>query len=365
MVTKDDFVAASVHHQVGDLRDVQLAMNHDTVAHARAVSSGMLLQWDHKAAAPDPFNGWQDQGGSLRKSGTKVNRAKVSGALYSILEKQPGYSFFIDMADHRARSLVTPSGQAAPVFCFNRKKTNGQGRILWPLAGYQDHGSDEFLGGPNLRGVPWSEKQPVVAWRGSAGGWARLGKHGQGRMIRMHALLKRYQRQELSKVEAERALLTVDRHKLLAACQDDNRFDLGYTHFGPFDMDQMPLIGDFKRDRIARHDFGRFKYLAVLPGADVGSNFYWVMNSNSLGLVMTPEFDSFASVHFKPWEHYVPFRRDLRDLEQNLAWCEDHPDECQAMVQRANEMCAFLADGDLREEILGRVVHGVGAQLAM
>lgn len=365
MVTRDEFIAASVRHQVGDLGDVQLAMNDATIAHARAVSSGMLLQWDHNIAAPDPFNGWLVNRGELRKSGTKVNRVKVAGALSSILAHQPDFSFMIDMADHRARSLVTADGQAAPVFCFNRKKANGQGRILWPLAGYQDHGSDEFLGGANLRDIPWSEKRSVVAWRGSAGGWARLGKHGHGRMIRMHALLKKHQRGEISETDTARALLTVDRHKLLAACQDDPRFDLGYTHFGPFDLDQMPLIGSFRRDRIARPEFGRFKYLAVLPGADVGSNFYWVMNSNSLGLVMTPEFDSFASAHFKPWEHYVPFRRDLRDLEQNLAWCEDHPAECQNMVQRANAVCALLADPELRDHIMGRVVRQVGAQLAI
>lgn len=364
MISEGEFVERSVQHQIGDLSAVSLAMCEETIERAKSVSSGMALQWDHAIGAPDPYNGWIAPDGILRKTGNKVNREKVNGALTGILQFKPEFSFFVDMADHRARSLVTEGNRAAPVFCFNRRTKASQGRILWPLAGYQDHASPEFLGESSLRDIPWDEKEGMVVWRGSAGGWARLGKYGRGGMIRMHALLGRYARGDIGLEDTERALMTIPRHRFVVEAQSNPAFDVGYTHFGGHDFDSMPLVGEFKRSRVNRTDFGRFKYLAVLPGADIGSNFYWVMNSSSLGLVVTPEFDSFASAHFKPWEHYVPVRSDLGDLDTNLRWCEDNQEKCQAMVRRANEVCDLLADGELRRRILGEVVARVGAHLA-
>lgn len=360
MISEDDFVQASIRHQVGDLSNTTPKMNDQTIGLVHSASSGMTLQWDHVTQEPAPFNGWKFVNGRLRKTGGKVNRDKVKGALWGIRRHAPDYSFFVDMADHRARSFLTDAGEAAPVFCFNRPKSKPEGKILWPLSGYQDLGTADFLGLEDLRQIKWEDKVAKVCWRGSAGGWARLGKYGRGRMIRMHVLLNKNRKGEFSDEETGQALLTVDRHRFIVAGFDHPDFDVGYTQFGLHDFDIFPQLNGLRKDRLSMPDQTRFKYLAVLPGADIGSNFYWVMNSSSLGFVMDTDYESFASVHFKPWEHYVPIRTDLNDLEQNMEWCDTHPKECKAMIANANSVCELLGRSDLREKILRGVVEEVG-----
>ena len=363
MPKKSDFVEASIRHQVGDLGKAAFKMNDQTIELAKSALSGMALIWNHTTKTVDPHNGWMLEGTRLKKSGAKVNRDKVKGALWGIRQCSPDYSFFIDMADHRARSLATDEREAAPVFCFNRPNEKPEGKVLWPLPGYQDLGTNDFLGSDDIRDIAWSDKLPKVCWRGSAGGWAQLGKYGRGRMIRMHALLNKNKKNEISNEDAERALLTVDRHRFIATRFDHPDFDIGYTQFGLHDFDSYPLIGGLKKNRLSLIEQTKFRYLAVLPGADIGSNFYWVLNSSSLGFVMETDYESFASGHFKPWEHYVPVRADLSDLETNFAWCESHPDECKEMVRKANEVCVMLSNAELRKRVLQGVVEEVGRQL--
>jgi hypothetical protein len=264
------------------------------------------------------------------------------------------------MADHRARSLVTDEAKAAPVFCFNRPASKPEGKVLWPLAGYHDVGNAGFLGNDDIRSIPWSEKKSKICWRGSAGGWARLGKYGRGRMIRMHALLNKNTRGEISDADTERALMTIGRHRFIRNGFDQPNHDVGYTQFGLHDFDSFPMIGGLKKERLSLFEQTKSKYVAVLPGADIGSNFYWVLNSSSLGVVMDTDYDSFASVHFKPWVHYVPVRADLSDVEQNFNWCQENPKECQHMVKRANSVCRLLANESLRDQVLKGVVDEVG-----
>lgn len=363
MISRDEFVEASIAHQLGDLSNVCLSTNLSAMNYAKSASSGMTVSWDHHRNTPDGHNGWLMADRRLRKTGNKVNRAKVAGALGQILERSPSYDFLVDMADHRARNLVMENGHCAPVFCFNRKIGAHSGRILWPLPEYQDLGSDEFLGGTELRNIPWAQKSPNVVWRGTAGNWGRLGKYGRGRPIRLYALLKKHKSGQFTLEETQRTMMTMERQRFLFERYDDPRFDIGYTNFGDYDLDAEPLLQPFRKSRMARADQCAFKYLAVLPGSDVGSNFYWVMNSSSLGLVMEHEFESFASAHFKPWVHFVPFKKDLSDLNERLAWCDANQDACQKMIKRANAVCDLLADGTLRAEILDKIVSTVGAHI--
>ncbi len=87
------------------------------------------------------------------------------------------------------------------------------------------------------------------------------------------------------------------------------------------------------------------------------------MNSGSLALVMESPFETFGSCHFRPWEHYVPFREDMADFETAFAWCEAHQAECQAMTERTAEVCALLARADLRLEISRAVVGAISRAL--
>ena len=128
-------------------------------------------------------------------------------------------------------------------------------------------------------------------------------------------------------------------------------------------ISETPLHEHLERPRLSPEDMQQFRYIAVLRGNDVGSSFYWTMNSGSVGFVQDTPYKTFASGHFRPWEHYIPFAEDGSDLPDKLDWAEAHQLECRAMVRRAATVCALLGRVNLRAEVLAAVIRRVGERV--
>lgn len=361
-MTEAEFVASSIAHQLGDGTGRWVA-EAETRAFAFAAGSGSTLGWNAAEARPYPDNGWRLEGGELRPGHRSVNPAKAEGTLRQLLAAGADFDLLIDMQDRRMRNLVLPDGRLHPVVSFNRLG-DATGRVLWPLPGYQDLGSPEFLGDLDPAAVPWAQKLDRFAWRGIHGG--RENPKGDARREgkRLRPLLRAHAAGAIGAAEIEARLNTFPRHRFVARYADDPRADVGFVDGNGFTLAEEPMLAPLARPRVTRAAFQHFRYLVVLRGLDIGSSFFWTMNSGSLGLVMETPFQSFASVHFRPFEHYVPFREDLADFEDRLAWCHDHPAECQEMVRRAGAVCRLLDRADLRAAVLGGVVDGMRARLS-
>lgn len=363
MTDRKSFIYASVAFQCSPEDGVKMRVTPSSLDYAQRALSGMAIVWDHKTQQPTAHNGWFVKRNKIKKKGHGVNMTKALGALNEILSFSPDFTFIVDMADHRARSIVDANGHSAPVFCFNRPKSKRSGKILWPLPSYQDLGTDAFLGPPNLREFAFEDKIPKVIWRGSAGTWTQLGKFGRGKMKRLFPLLRDYENQKFTLNETKAALLTNLRHRFIENNRHNPQFDVGYTNATDRPGHTYSLLAEYEKEKVSQQNQTKFKYIAVLPGGDVASNFYWIMNSSSLGLVMEADFDSFASQHFKPWEHYVPVKQDLSDLSENLAWCDDNPDKVKSMIRNANEICDMLSDAGMRQSILNGVIRATEERL--
>jgi len=235
--------------------------------------------------------------------------------------------------------------------------------VLWPLAGFHDAGSRGFLGHLDPGRIAWEDKLPKAVWRGGTGGRAMGSSAGRGEGMRLISALRRYQAGTLGRRKLERVICGTHRWQVLDRVKDDPRFDLGFVDSADYVISETPLHQHPERPRLAPEEMQRFRYIAVLRGNDVGSSFYWTMNSGSVGLVQDTPYETFASGHFRPWEHYIPFAEDGRDLPARLEWAESHPQECRAMVRRATAVCALLGRADLRAAVLGGVVRRVGAGL--
>lgn len=360
-----EFVEASVAHQLGDPASRILSLAPHAQDFAQAVSSKMSLAWDHAGQSPLPLNDWapaRDQRPVWRVKNSKHRNAhKVIFALRDVLHAGADFDFLIDMQDHRTRNLITPDGVVAPVLSFNRPIGKTTGHILWPLPHYHDVDGSEFLGHLDPNRVAWRDKKDIAVWRGGPGNRGRLRRGGNP--IRMRPLLQRYQSGALSREDTLTILTTMPRYRFLNRWIDDPRFDIGYTNSDGFVLAEEPFLDVLERPKIPRENFQDYKYIFVLPGSDVGSSFYWTMNSGSVGLVIDCDFETFASHHFKPWEHYVPVRRDQANIDRAMRWCARNQDECQAMAKRAQEVCKYLADGDLRDQVCRGVVKGIRQQL--
>lgn len=50
----------------------------------------------------------------------------------------------------------------------------------------------------------------------------------------------------------------------------------------------------------------------------------------------SPYYEHFYH-QLKPWEHYVPVRRDLSDLKERVLWAQEHDDEAYRIAQNARK----------------------------
>ena len=139
-----------------------------------------------------------------------------------------------------------------------------------------------------------------------------------------------------------------------------------------------------RRAQLLRH-----RYLLSLEGNDVASNLKWLMGHNSVvvmppptvetwlleGLLRcgpapisrtdVPSSSSWVAVLMcgparfvfarRPWVHYVPVRRDARDVPAVLAWMRTHEEACLQIVANANAWVEEIMRGS--GEAVVRVVR--------
>ena len=298
--------------------------------------------------------------GRLSKDAKKLG-PKTFGALNTILAQNPNFGFVVDMQDRRLRSIVDEGCAPFPVFGFNRAGDD-QNRLLWPLPTYHEFESPHFLKDMYPQHVPWRDKKACMVWRGITTGRAAGQSAGRGEGIRVKAALRRYNEGKIGERRLQRIISTAPRYRLVSLVQDNPRYDFGFVDGDGYIIAQTPLHSHLERPRLTRQEMQTYRYIAVLRGVDVGSSFYWVMNSGSVGFVQNTPFHTFASAHFEPWQHYIPFCEDGSDLDAHFDWAENHQKECQEITVRAATVSTLLGREDLRKSILAAVVAQLNAR---
>jgi hypothetical protein len=356
-MTEAEFVQRSVEHQRGA---GGFCLDEAARALAEEAASGAALSWDARAGLPRGLNGWAvgPEGTGFVQVGGSSTEEKCTRTLEELRAAGLDFDLVVDMQDRRVRTLRMADRDPFPTVSFNRL-VGYSDRILWPLPLYHDLGSDGFLGNIDPKAVAWRDKDSRIVWRGIPGGRSSPKGKVHREKLRLFVVLKRHAAGEIDTAEALALISTFPRHRFVERMQNDPRADVGFISRKGIKLPEQPLLAHLERPRISREAMQRSKYLAVVRGNDLASSFYWTMNSGSLGLVMDSPFESFGSCHFKPWEHYVPFREDMSDFDAAYAWCEAHQPECEAMSQRAAEVCRLLARADLRQEIARGVVAEV------
>lgn len=81
-----------------------------------------------------------------------------------------------------------------------------------------------------------------------------------------------------------------------------------------------------------------YKFILCLEGYDVASNLKWVMNSNSIAVMPEPKFETwFMEGLLIPDLHYIKIKDDFSDLEDRLQYFINNPQECEKILQHAND----------------------------
>ena len=82
----------------------------------------------------------------------------------------------------------------------------------------------------------------------------------------------------------------------------------------------------------------RYRYILAIEGNDVASNLKWVLSSNSIAVMPRPTFETwFQEGCLVPNVHYIEIRPDYADLEDRLAYYNEHPEELDAIRNAAHQ----------------------------
>lgn len=93
------------------------------------------------------------------------------------------------------------------------------------------------------------------------------------------------------------------------------------------------------------YDHIQYKYLIDIDGNSCTySRLFWILLSNSLCIKQVSDNEQWYYGELKPYTHYLPFKTDMSDLAEQIAWAENHPEEVKLMICNANRFvkeCLF------------------------
>lgn len=191
--------------------------------------------------------------------------------------------------------------------------------ILWPLNDYD---------GTNLiqDNICWDNKQNKIFWRGGTTG------HNIEHRIQPVIKINSFKHQQI-----------------------DVKFSYVIQGKGGY------MTGDILGDYIGMESWFNYKYILNLEGNDYSSSFPFILNSNSLALHTYPF--RYETILFgddiQPWVHFVPVKQDCSDIVEKLQWCEEHQEECKAIISRANAYILPYKNKQCYDNILCKIVQSL------
>lgn len=209
--------------------------------------------------------------------------------------------FIIDLWD------ISP-GSSVPIFTFSKDRSNAR-TVLFP-----DHQSFAFLLDGTISDVEknmhtWETKKSILFWRGSPHDlWSWSG----------------------SVWEAPRV-------KLAALAQQHRNIDAKFTYYQEMDKRYQTVRSRFgTASSIKPADQTAYRYLLAMDGVTAPfSGNLWPLFSGSVLLKQESDKVQWYYHMLKPYEHYVPVKRDLSNLVHVLDWLHEHDAQAKVIAQNA------------------------------
>jgi len=149
--------------------------------------------------------------------------------------------------------------------------------------------------------IPFMEKKDVLVWRGADTGYG-FGNNIPPRDVSRQLLVEKFHDSANPQIDIGLSQVKPERNEGLAA------------YLKPV-MSQAEQL--------------RHKYILSVEGNDVATNLKWVLYSNSVPFCPPFEIQSWIlEDRLEPWEHFIPVRPDFSDLEEKVAWADNHPERC-------------------------------------
>jgi len=297
----------------------------------------------------DPGNGWRRHLRREERRGNEAIRAgRYADQLNDLYDGGLRSPVLIDMKD-----AILDSNDEFPCFQYVRRP-GAINSILWPLRRVHNLGSTEFCGPPDPQECPFRDKKPVVFWRGIIRGFST---HG-GKRTNIKSILKGYLEKTISHDLLLAHLQTVPRYKFVSKYFGRPGFDVGFTE----EKDRQPFrkvedVEKYRKPSVTHADHLGCKYQISIGGTDVSTSFGWQISTNCMLLKEDYPWEVFFECHFQPNQDYLLVESDFSGIEEKVAWCEDNPEACQAMIESRHRVVPLLVDAEISREVKRRVVR--------
>jgi hypothetical protein len=101
----------------------------------------------------------------------------------------------------------------------------------------------------------------------------------------------------------------------------------------------------------------RAKFLVSLEGNDVASGLKWMLYSNSAVVMPPPTCESWACEgDLVPYEHYIPLKPDLSDVDEVFDWCLSNPDRAEEIAANGRRFIEGFMDPAGEAELCREIV---------
>jgi hypothetical protein len=82
-----------------------------------------------------------------------------------------------------------------------------------------------------------------------------------------------------------------------------------------------------------------YKYILNIDGnASTWDATAWKMNSGSVIFKVDGPWIQWFYSEYLPYVHYIPIKDDMSDLQEKYMWCEEHPEECEKIVENSKKL---------------------------
>jgi hypothetical protein len=176
---------------------------------------------------------------------------------------------------------------------------------------------------------PWRQRLPIAIWRGASTGTPQLTAANL-------AANRRVQLSHFSRVHA--GLLDA---RLTALVQADPTMEPALIE----QLQQQELLAP----RLTPWQLALHRWIVEIDGNVNSWGLLWKLLSGSCVVRVESPRRQWYHHRLEPWVHVVPVAADLSNLAEQLIWCQQHPDACEAMAA-ASQQLGLEVVADLEED---------------
>lgn len=140
------------------------------------------------------------------------------------------------------------------------------------------------------------------------------------------------------------------------AIYQQHRYDF-YKKYFHHPLCDLGAVGDtaiaereWLKPKISIQEHLDYKFILSLQGNDVATNLKWIMSSNSIAVMPKPTMETwFMEGKLIGGKHYIEIKPDYSDLEEQLRFYMEYPEQCLEIIRNAHAHCEQFWDKNVED----------------